>query len=239
MQKRGIADHFNFGLSDNDPTGWDNITVDWSMIVGRPMLARTWVWIGPASKRALACQAMKTRRGVPMRLRPAERRAVVARPAAAHDRPTAARRPAPAHPHDRTPRHSDPLANAEPADGGRCLPTDTYFSQQWGLTNKTAGINVANAWQNYTGIGVKVGVIDDGFDYNHTDLSQHYLFNLDFDTRTAATTRSVTPSPTSTAPPLWASLGRSAMGPAPWALPTMPASPAFASDTARTVAAAR
>ena len=74
-----------------------------------------------------------------------------------------------------------------PPAGDSALPTDTYFIQQWGLTSKTGGINVANAWQNYTGAGVKVGVIDDGFDYNHTDLNPNYLFNLDYDTRTGGT----------------------------------------------------
>src|SRR4029079_13808778 len=64
-----------------------------------------------------------------------------------------------------------------PPTGDAALPTDTYFSQQWGLTK----INVTKAWQNYTGAGIKVGVIDDGFDYNQSDLKPHYLFNLDYD----------------------------------------------------------
>ncbi|MHC2620518.1 subtilisin-like proprotein convertase family protein [Bradyrhizobium huanghuaihaiense] len=68
--------------------------------------------------------------------------------------------------------------------GNSTLPTDSYFSQQWGLTNSTAGIDVAKAWQNYTGLGVKIGVIDDGFDYNHGDINPHYLLNLDYDTVT-------------------------------------------------------
>jgi subtilisin-like proprotein convertase family protein len=49
------------------------------------------------------------------------------------------------------------------------------------LTSITAGIDVLKSWQNYTGLGVKVGVIDDGIDYNHPDLNQHYLFGLDYD----------------------------------------------------------
>ena len=32
MQKRGITDHFNFGLSDNDPNGLDTGAVDWTVI---------------------------------------------------------------------------------------------------------------------------------------------------------------------------------------------------------------
>jgi subtilisin family serine protease/subtilisin-like proprotein convertase family protein len=68
-----------------------------------------------------------------------------------------------------------------PPTGDTALPTDTNFSQQWGLTSKTAGINVTKAWQNYTGASVKVGVIDDGIDYKHSDLSAHYLSQLDYD----------------------------------------------------------
>src|SRR5258708_4764537 len=68
-----------------------------------------------------------------------------------------------------------------PPTGDSGTPTDTNFAQQWNLTSITAGIDVLKSWQNYTGLGVKVGVIDDGIDYNHPDLNQHYLFNLDYD----------------------------------------------------------
>ena len=68
--------------------------------------------------------------------------------------------------------------------GDSTPPTDTLFGQQWGLTNKAAGIDVVTAWQNYTGKGVKVGVVDDGFDYTHVDLAPNYLLNLDYDART-------------------------------------------------------
>jgi subtilisin-like proprotein convertase family protein len=68
-----------------------------------------------------------------------------------------------------------------PPTGDAALPSDTYFKQQWGLTSKTVGINVATAWQNYTGKGINIAVIDDGVDYNHSDLIGHYLFGLDYD----------------------------------------------------------
>ncbi|WP_256808801.1 S8 family serine peptidase [Bradyrhizobium sp. Bra64] len=68
-----------------------------------------------------------------------------------------------------------------PPTGNSALPSDTYFYKEWNLTSSTGGINVAKAWQNYTGLGVKVGVIDDGIDYNNTDLNPHYLFALDYD----------------------------------------------------------
>jgi subtilisin family serine protease/subtilisin-like proprotein convertase family protein len=72
-----------------------------------------------------------------------------------------------------------------PPIGIATLPTDTYFSQQWNLTSATAGIDVVKAWQNYTGAGVKIGIVDDGIDYNHPDLAPHYLFNLQYDAVTA------------------------------------------------------
>jgi subtilisin family serine protease len=83
--------------------------------------------------------------------------------------------------------HSIPLIweSLNPPTGDSGVPTDTYFSQQWYLTSATAGIDVAKAWQSYTGKGVKVGIVDDGIDYNHPDLNPHYLFNLQYDAVTA------------------------------------------------------
>ena len=74
-----------------------------------------------------------------------------------------------------------------PATGDSTLPTDTYFYKEWNLTSSTGGIDITKAWQNYTGQGIKVGVIDDGIDYTHTDLNPHYLFNLDYDATTGGT----------------------------------------------------
>lgn len=69
-----------------------------------------------------------------------------------------------------------------PAVGDTALPTDPYFANwQWSLTNPTTGIDVIKAWQNYTGAGIKIGIVDDGIDYNHPDLSPNYLSNLDYD----------------------------------------------------------
>ena len=74
-----------------------------------------------------------------------------------------------------------------PPTGNNATPTDTYFFKEWNLTNATAGIDVVKAWQNYTGLGVKIGVIDDGIDYNHPDLNSRYLFNLDYDATNGGT----------------------------------------------------
>ena len=68
------------------------------------------------------------------------------------------------------------------------LPTDPMLSQQWHLGN-TGGLldlRVRGVWDPasgaaYTGAGVRVVVIDDGFDYNHVDLATPYDEGLDFD----------------------------------------------------------
>ncbi|HPF79115.1 MAG TPA: S8 family serine peptidase, partial [Alphaproteobacteria bacterium] len=43
------------------------------------------------------------------------------------------------------------------------------------------GINIGNVWQDYTGDGVLVGLIDDGFNYNHSELSPNFRTDLDYD----------------------------------------------------------
>ncbi|MBB1248482.1 S8 family serine peptidase [Rhizobium sp. G21] len=56
-------------------------------------------------------------------------------------------------------------------------PADTLFSDQWHLKNSAAGefdLNVLAVWNAYTGAGVKVMVIDDGFDHDHEDLAANY-----------------------------------------------------------------
>jgi subtilisin-like proprotein convertase family protein len=78
--------------------------------------------------------------------------------------------------------HDIPLhwQTLNPPTGDATLPTDTYFWKQWSLSG-TAGIDVAKAWQNYTGLGIKIGVVDDGIDYNHPDLNSNYMFALQYD----------------------------------------------------------
>jgi subtilisin-like proprotein convertase family protein len=63
------------------------------------------------------------------------------------------------------------------------LPSDTYFWKQWSLSSNTGGIDIAKGWANYSGNGVKVGIIDDGFDYNHGDLQANYRADWDYDAR--------------------------------------------------------
>ncbi|MCC5637120.1 S8 family serine peptidase [Nostoc sp. CHAB 5844] len=68
------------------------------------------------------------------------------------------------------------------------FPSDPLFQRQWYLYNydQSTGVrgldlNVVNVWDDYTGRGVVVGVIDDGFDYLHTDLNDNYDSNIDYD----------------------------------------------------------
>lgn len=69
------------------------------------------------------------------------------------------------------------------------LPNDTLFSSQWHLRNTIAGyldLNVVGAWNPaqgtaYTGAGTRTVVIDDGFDFTHSDLAPNYNTALDYD----------------------------------------------------------
>lgn len=62
-------------------------------------------------------------------------------------------------------------------------PSDTLLSQQWSLNGgaKIVDIGVKSVWNEYRGAGVRVAVIDDGFDYTHVDLARNYDRNLDHD----------------------------------------------------------
>ncbi|MBD2677121.1 MULTISPECIES: S8 family serine peptidase [Nostoc] len=62
------------------------------------------------------------------------------------------------------------------------FPSDYLFSYQWHLYNPGGlDLNVVNVWDDYTGNGVIVGVIDDGFDYLHYDLDGNYDTTIDYD----------------------------------------------------------
>ncbi|MDU9003677.1 S8 family serine peptidase [Sedimentitalea todarodis] len=63
------------------------------------------------------------------------------------------------------------------------IPNDPRFANQWHLLNDTNGqfdLNVVDAWDDYDGSGVRVAVIDRGFDYNHPDFD-NYRTDLDWD----------------------------------------------------------
>lgn len=60
-------------------------------------------------------------------------------------------------------------------------PTDPSLAAQWHLTG-TWGLNTQVVWADYTGQGILVGVLDDGFDYLHADLRTNFRTDLDLDT---------------------------------------------------------
>jgi subtilisin family serine protease len=68
--------------------------------------------------------------------------------------------------------------------GAELVPVDPLFALQWHLHNTNAGefdLNVVDVWDDYTGMGVNVTVMDNGFDYNHADLVGNYNQTLDYD----------------------------------------------------------
>ncbi len=61
------------------------------------------------------------------------------------------------------------------------VPAD-YGMNSWHLNPSNAySTNVTTVWDEYKGAGVTVGVLDDGFDYLHSDLTKNYDRNLDYD----------------------------------------------------------
>ncbi len=90
--------------------------------------------------------------------------------------------------HDRSPA-SDGGPTVSTADiATSALPTDPFFGYQWHLLNTgqdggTAGvdINVVGVWDDYTGYGVTIGVVDTGIEYTHPDLVDGVNTAIDHD----------------------------------------------------------
>ena len=67
-------------------------------------------------------------------------------------------------------------------------PNDSNFSKQWyldngGQNNGTVGIdlNTGNVWDEYTGDDVVIGIVDDGIDYTHSDISPNFRSDYSYD----------------------------------------------------------
>ncbi|HEY6565735.1 MAG TPA: S8 family serine peptidase, partial [Pirellulaceae bacterium] len=66
----------------------------------------------------------------------------------------------------------------------RLVPDDALYPEQWHLKNRgqwqgTPGIdvNIERAWDNYTGAGVVIGIVDDGVQRSHPDLQPNSWTN--------------------------------------------------------------
>lgn len=54
-------------------------------------------------------------------------------------------------------------------------PSDPLFTYQWQNTGTAAvNLNLTQAWDHYSGEGVRIGVYDDGIDHDHPDLAANY-----------------------------------------------------------------
>jgi serine protease len=63
-------------------------------------------------------------------------------------------------------------------------PTDPMYNQQWHYFDTTGGLRLPAAWDQSSGAGVKVAVLDTGY-RPHTDLSGQFLPGYDFIADTA------------------------------------------------------
>ena len=59
------------------------------------------------------------------------------------------------------------------------VPNDTYYPNQWSLNQLPAGINVEGAWNQSSGAGVVVAIVDSGY-RPHSDLAANILAGYDF-----------------------------------------------------------
>lgn len=77
-------------------------------------------------------------------------------------------------------RATDPV----PVPSVEFIPSDPDFDRQWHLSTDVSGqydLNITTAWDDYSGAGVLVTVIDDGFRYTHRDLAANYDRATDYD----------------------------------------------------------
>lgn len=63
-------------------------------------------------------------------------------------------------------------------------PTDPLFNAQWHLTNSAEGefdLNIVDVWDDYTGDGIEIAVLEPGIERDHPDLIANYSNYKDWD----------------------------------------------------------
>lgn len=62
-------------------------------------------------------------------------------------------------------------------------PKDALFSSQWHLSSARSDVslNLRDVWTDHKGAGIKIAVLDDGFDYRNQDIGRNYHHGLDRD----------------------------------------------------------
>jgi subtilisin-like proprotein convertase family protein/Ca2+-binding RTX toxin-like protein len=75
---------------------------------------------------------------------------------------------------------SDSGTGATPDSVGGGEPN---FSSQWALGTGTWSLDITAAWTRYSGKGIKVGIVDDGIQASHPDLSANYSSALSYSYR--------------------------------------------------------
>jgi subtilisin-like proprotein convertase family protein len=67
------------------------------------------------------------------------------------------------------------------------VPNDPLFTNQWHLLNigqqgalPGSDVNITNAWENYLGSNIVIGVFDAGFELTHPDLAPNFITNAAF-----------------------------------------------------------
>lgn len=75
-----------------------------------------------------------------------------------------------------------PVGTGQKAAADAATPTDPLFARQWHLGD--SGLRVQSVWADYTGLGVRVGVLDQGIDRGHPDLDGNQRTDLSFNADT-------------------------------------------------------
>src|SRR5688572_15295255 len=77
-----------------------------------------------------------------------------------------------------------PKVSLTTSDAAFVTPNDVLLENQWHLKDRSlevGGANVRKAWLTSVGAGVVIGIVDDGLQYTHPDLSPNYLASASWD----------------------------------------------------------